>query len=34
MVDQKDGQNLFYRILSATARGLTKTTGADWHLQV
>ena len=30
----KDGQNLFHRILPATARVLTSTTAVDWHLKV
>ena len=34
MACQKDRQNLFHRILLATARGLTSTTKVDWHLQV
>ena len=29
----KDGQTLFDRMLSATARGLTSTTSVDWHLK-
>ena len=34
MTGQKDGQNLFHRILPATARSLTSRTEVDWHLQV
>ena len=30
----KDGQTLFHRTLSATARGPTSTTAVDWHLKV
>ena len=29
----KDGQTLFHRIVPATVRGLTSTTGVDWHLK-
>ena len=32
MLEGKDGQTLFHRILPATARGLTSTTVGDWHL--
>ena len=31
---QKDGQNLFQRILKATAGGLASTTAVDWQLKV
>ena len=34
MAGGKDGQNLFYRILPATARGLTSTTVVYWHLKI
>ena len=30
----KDGQTLFYRILPATAVGLTSKTAVNWHLKV
>ena len=30
----KDGQTLFHRTLTATARGPTSTTALDWHLKV
>ena len=30
----KDGQNLFHRILPATSRGLTSKTAVHWHLKV
>ena len=30
----KHGQTLFYRVLSATARGLTSKTAVNWHLKV
>ena len=33
MFGGKDGQNIFHRILPATARGLTSTTAVDWHLK-
>ena len=32
MVEGKDGQNLFHRILPVTAEGLTSTSAAEWHL--
>ena len=34
MLGGKDGQNLFYRILSATARGLASKTAVNWYLKV
>ena len=34
MPGRKDRQTLFYRILPATARGLTSATAVDWHLKV
>ena len=34
MDEWKDGEILFYRTLSATARGPTHTTPADWHLKL
>ena len=34
MAGQKDGKNLFHKILPATTRGLTSTTAVDWHLLV
>ena len=33
MSGEKDGQNLFHRVLLATAGGLTSTTAADWNLK-
>ena len=30
----KDRQNMFHRILPATARGQISTTPVDWHLKV
>ena len=30
----KDGQTLFYKILPATAMGLTSKTTVHWHLKV
>ena len=32
MLEGKDGQALFHRILPATDRGLTSTTVGGWHL--
>ena len=34
MPGDKDGQTLFYRILPATAMGLTSKTAVNWHLKV
>ena len=34
MPGDKDGQTLFYRILPATAMGLTSKTAVNWHLTV
>ena len=34
MAGWKGEQTPFYRILPATARGLTGTTNADWYLKV
>ena len=34
MSEGKDGQTLFYRILPATAMGLTSKTAVNWHLKV
>ena len=33
MLEGKDGQTLFHRIIPATARGLTSATVVDWHLK-
>ena len=30
----KDGQTLFHRNFPTTAKGLTSTTGVDWHFRV
>ena len=34
MLGGKDGQTLFYKILPATAMGLTSKTTVNWHLKV
>ena len=34
MLGGKDGQNLFHRILPATARGLASRTAVNWYLKV